>query len=387
MKITISVGGRFHAFDLASQLHKRGYLHRLITSYPKFKPMEWGIPKNKITSILSNEFLTRGWNKLPKLLRSKWNSQFFLCERFDHLAEKRITKGTNLFIGWSGTSYQSLCSAKKLGATTILERGSSHMLYQTNILKEEYDTFGMAPKVAHPKIIEKELEEYELSDYISIPSSFVRDTFIEHGISPQRLIQVPYGVDLGNFHPVPKDDQVFRVIHCGALTLQKGVHYLLQAFYELNLHNSELWLIGRMSSEIKLFLEKYKSSNIIIKGTFLQSELFKLYSQGSVFCLNSIQEGLAMVIPQAMACGLPVICTTNTGGADIIREEKDGFIIPIRDVEALKEKLAYLYKNQNICKEMGVSANNHVKNGFSWDDYGDRIVAAYTKVLKQTKCN
>ena len=383
MKVTISVGGRFHAFDLAGQLQKRGVLHRLITSYPKFKTMQWGIPKNKIKSILSNELLNRGWHKFPEALKFGWNPSFYLHDRFDHLAAEKIPKGTDLFVGWSGFSLHSLRRAKDMGALTILERGSSHMLYQTNILKEEYENFGMAANVAHPKIIEKELEEYELADYISIPSSFVKDTFIQHGISPEKLIQVLYGVDLGNFQPVAKKDRVFRIIHCGGLMLRKGVHYLLQAFYELSLKNSELWLIGGMSPEIKRFLDKYKLSNIIIKGTFPQSELFKQYSQGSVFCLSSIEEGFGMVIPQAMACGLPVICTTNTGGMEIVRDGKDGFIIPIRDVESLKEKLVYFYENPERCEEMGVSARNRVNSGFSWDDYGKRMVSSYQKILEK----
>jgi glycosyltransferase involved in cell wall biosynthesis len=382
MKVTISVGGRFHAFDLARQLHNRGVLHRLITSYPKFKTMEWGIPRNKIASILSNELLNRGWNKLPGPLKFGWNPSFFLHDRYDQLAAEKIPKETDLFVGWSGFSLHSLRRAKDMGALTILERGSSHMLYQTNILKKEYETFGMTPKVAHPKIITKELEEYALADYISIPSTFVKDTFIQHGISPEKLIQVPYGVDLGNFQPIPKKDRVFRIIHCGGLSLQKGVHYLLQAFYELNLKNSELWLIGGMSQEIKPFLEKYKLPNVIIKGTFPQSELFKQYSQGSVFCLNSIDEGFGMVIPQAMACGLPVICTTNTAGIDIVRDGKDGFIIPISDVESLREKLVYFYKNMERCEEMGVSARNRVKSGFSWDDYGERMLSSYRNILE-----
>ena len=89
-----------------------------------------------------------------------------------------------------------------------------------------------------------------------------------------------------------------------------------------------------------------------------------------------------MVIIQAMACGLPVICTTNTGGEDIVRSGKEGFIIPIRDTDALKEKILYLYENSEICKEMGQLAKERVSEGFTWDDYGDRIIAKFHDVLK-----
>ena len=104
-------------------------------------------------------------------------------------------------------------------------------------------------------------------------------------------------------------------------------------------------------------------------------------SQGSVFCLASIEEGLAMVQPMAMACGLPVICTTNTGGADIVREGRDGFIVPIRDVDALKEKILYFYEHPDACRAMGESARLRVQAGFSWADYGNKMIAAYQKLL------
>jgi glycosyltransferase involved in cell wall biosynthesis len=100
-----------------------------------------------------------------------------------------------------------------------------------------------------------------------------------------------------------------------------------------------------------------------------------------VFCLASIEEGLAMVQVQAMACGLPVICTTNTGGADIVREGRDGFIVPIRDVNALKEKILYFYENPEAGKIMGESARRRVQAGFSWSDYGHKMIASYRKIL------
>ena len=102
----------------------------------------------------------------------------------------------------------------------------------------------------------------------------------------------------------------------------------------------------------------------------------------SVFTIASIEEGLALVIPQAMACGLPVIATTNTGAEDIVRDGEDGFIVPIRDVRVLKEKLLYLYENKEMRRAMGQSAKERVSTGFTWDDYGDKIMVAYERILK-----
>jgi glycosyltransferase involved in cell wall biosynthesis len=381
MKITISVSGRFHAFDLARQLYNYGVLHRLITSYPRFKAMEWGIPKHLIESEVSIELLKRGWSKLPEAIKSKQDPSYYINNCYDQLAKSKVPRDTDIFIGWSGSSYNSLYQAKKFGAITILERGSTHILYQAKILKEEYKKYNITPKTAHPKTIKKELKEYSLADYISIPSQFVKDTFIQHGTPRSKLIVNPYGVDLSSFYPTDKKDNKFRVIFCGGLTLQKGVHYLLQAFYELKIEDAEFWLIGNINPEITNFLKKYKSPNIFLKGTFPQAKLYELYSQGSIFCLTSIQEGLAMVIPQAMACGLPVICTPNSGGGEIVQDGENGFIIPIRDIKSLKEKILILYKNRLRCEEMGVAARNAVKSGYSWDDYGKRAIKNYSRMI------
>jgi glycosyltransferase involved in cell wall biosynthesis len=90
-----------------------------------------------------------------------------------------------------------------------------------------------------------------------------------------------------------------------------------------------------------------------------------------------------MVQAQAMACGLPLICTTNTGGEDFISEDgKEGFVVPIRDVEALKEKILYLYENQDIAKEMGQNAKQTISTGYTWDDYGNKIVDKYKKIME-----
>ena len=90
---------------------------------------------------------------------------------------------------------------------------------------EEYRKFGLEKEVVHPKVVERELMEYQEADYISIPSHYVKETFVRQGIPAAKLIQTPYGVDLSNFHPVPKQDKIFRIIHCGALNIRKGIPY------------------------------------------------------------------------------------------------------------------------------------------------------------------
>ena len=381
MKVTISVLGRFHAFNLAAQLQHRGYLQNLITTYPKFIVKKFGIDPALVSSIWQLELLSRSYRKLPTWIKGDYNSQLWFHEQFDQSAKRYVLPDTNLFVGWSSLSLYSLRRAKELGAITVIDRGSSHMQHQTEILKEEYERWGLKFTGTHAGVYERELQEYKEADRISIPSLYVKRTFLEEGIPESKLIHVPYGVSLSEFYPFPKEDKTFRVIHCGGITLRKGVQYLLQAFYELNLPDAELWLVGSIDPEMIPFLTKYQSDRIILKGQQPQNTLRWFYSQCSVFCIASIEDGFGMVISQAMACGLPVIHTTNTGGSDIARDGIDGFCIPIRDVEAIKEKILFFYENPDKRADMGQSALLQAQNTLSWDKYGEHMLAAYTQLF------
>ena len=90
-----------------------------------------------------------------------------------------------------------------------------------------------------------------------------------------------------------------------------------------------------------------------------------------------------MVQLQAMACGLPVISTVNAGAEEIVSNQLDGYILPIRDIEALKEKIKFLYQNQEVLKTMGRKAKEKSKNYFTWKDYGSKVISNYENLLKE----
>lgn len=382
MKVTVSVAGRFHAFYLAKQLLDRGYLERLITSYPKFEVKKYGIPREKVRSVIVKEVLLRGWQRLPRFVQSRYDPSFFIAEIFDYWASLYVFYA-DIFIGWSNKSLHSLRRAREKGSMTILERGSSHMVYHRSILKEEYERWGIRNvHIVHPRIEEKELLEYEETDYIEVPSSFAKRTFIEQGVREHKIIQGMRGVDLRQFPLGNKTDNIFRLIFVGGMSLQKGTHYLLQAWSELRLTNAELVLVGGMALDIAPFFKKYEGCYRYV-GHVPQDELYTYYHQASAFVMPSIQEGFAVVQLQAMACGLPLICTTNTGGEDVVEEGKNGFVIPIRDVETLKEKIIYFYDHPQECREMGLRARKKVEEGFTWDHYGAKVIPIYEEKLAE----
>lgn len=388
MKVTVSTIGRFHAFNLVQKLQQAGHLYRFISKYPTWAVKGYGdyqINPDLYRSVLSVGILNAAWKKVPHWIRKDINLQFWFHQQFDSNAYNYISPESDVFVGWSSLCLKSLRKAKSYGSLTVVDRGNSHMQYFMEILQEEYETWGYKYTATHQGVCEMELQEYEEADKIAVPSLFVKRTFIEKGISESKLIHVPYGVSLSEFFPTPKEDKIFRIMHCGGINIRKGIQYLLQAFYELNLPDAELWLVGSIDPMMKPILDKYASDRIIPKGVYPQSQLRHLYSQCSIFCLASIEDGFGMVISQAMACGLPVIHTTNTGGSDIVRDGVDGFCIPIRDVEVLKEKILFFYENPEKRAEMGNNALHQVRNAFSWDNYGNAMIAAYQTALNEEK--
>jgi glycosyltransferase involved in cell wall biosynthesis len=382
MKISITVGGKFCAFILAKHLADRGHLEQIITSYPKYLVSRDGVPRGKVTSVITKEVLERTWKHMPGFLRHSFNPQYAIHMLYDILASYRVRQ-TDLLIGWANYSSITLGRAKKRGIPTALTVGNSHISYQSRILDEEYRKFSIAfsGHRPHPKLVPKSLKEYEMADHIFVNSLFVKHSFIEEGVPESKLVHVPEGVDLSQFRQVPKSDDVFRIVFAGGLSLRKGTHYLLQAFSELNLKNAELVFLGVVNDEIKPFLKKYANDRVKCLGHVPQAELYKQYSEGSVLVLPSVEDGFGLVILQAMACGLPVIASENTGALDLIRDGEDGFIIPIRNVEALKEKILYFYENPEKAREMGASGKERASHGFTWDDYGANMVRALERIV------
>jgi glycosyltransferase involved in cell wall biosynthesis len=386
MRLTIIVGGRFHAFDLAYQLQKRKIIFELITSYPKFIVKKYNIKINNVKSIFIKEFLKRFFDKF-KFISRTFDYNYWLNYYFSRKAANIINyNNTDLLIGWSGFSYHSFKKAQKFHCIKILERGSSHILHQVKILKSEYKILKLKPVLPSKRIIETELKEYELADYISVPSEFVRKSFLDRGFNKNKVIKIPYGVDLKNFKLGIKKhldvNKKFTIISTGSVSVRKGSIYLLKAFVELNLPNSELIFVGEVETELKKLLKKFASvKNIKFYKHQPQKKLNFFYNKADVFALFSLEEGLSMVQLQAMASGLPVICTHNTGGGEIIDNGVNGFVLPVRNINLLKKKILILYTDRSLLKKMKNNAYIKAQKLLSWNNYGNNMVKFYKESI------
>lgn len=376
--------GRFHHFHLARQLEKHGLLEAIYTGYPRFKLAdEPGIPRDKINSFpwLHTPYVARGRLGLN---RSAWLDRewaWWAHETLDRYVASQL-RDPAILIALSGSGLHAGCKAQQIGGIHICDRGSSHIRVQDRLLTEEYERYGTRWRGIDPRSIAKEVAEYEQADWISIPSQFCYDSFVEQGVPAAKLLKIPYGSRLERFYPEvgpSTNEEEFRILFVGAAGPQKGFIDLLKAFEQFSHPSKRLLLIGSLSPEAEALLSRADQSRITVLGSVPNTQLRQHYSQASVFVLPSIQDGFGMVIGEAMACGCPVVATTNTGASELITDGVEGFIVPIRSPELIADRLQQLADQPALRARMGQAALSRVQELGGWDAYGD----AWSEVLQQ----
>ncbi|WP_335030748.1 glycosyltransferase family 4 protein [Nostoc sp.] len=283
-------------------------------------------------------------------------------------------------ISWAWASLQTIRAVKKKGGIAILEECGSCNKHQEQLLCEEYQRLNLDyQSKTFDKIITRELQECQEADYILCPSKYVADSLNKCGVLNHKLIVIPYGVELNLFSPQPKKDDIFRILFVGSVGVRKGLIYLFKALQNLQLDNFECLIIGKLEPPFQDIFAEYQEYFTHIPRVE-HSQIKEYYSNSSVFIFPSLDEGMAYVQLEAMACGLPVICTPNSGGDSVIREGEEGFIVPIRDSQAIQEKIEYLYQHP---EELSRMSNNALKRSkdFTWDNYGTRLETSLKELL------
>jgi glycosyltransferase involved in cell wall biosynthesis len=383
MAVTQISIGRFHHFHLARQLEQHGLLDCIWTGYPRMKLRdEPGIPSAKIRTFpwLHSPFMARGRFGLGG---SPWLDREWLWwahETLDRYVALRLRTPTTL-MALSGSGLHAGASAQRSGGYHVCDRGSSHIRFQDQILRSEHSRWGLPYRGIDPRIIAKEEAEYEQADRITVPSEFVWRSFVQMGVPAEKLVKVPYGARLERFHKVadpPKDK--FRVLWVGAVSIRKGFLDLQQAFQALRHPNKELVVVGYVEPEVEQLLANRNLAGITFRGLVPNQELPALYSSAHAFVLPSVEEGFGLVLGEALACGCPVIATTNTGSEDLFTDGVEGFVVPIRSPNSIWERLQQLADDPALQQRMAEAAVERVKAMRGWDSYGQALAKLFNSL-------
>lgn len=228
--------------------------------------------------------------------------------------------------------------------------------------------------------------EIELAEFVLVGSSFARASFVAQGISAEKMIVVPYGADVRRFSPPPENGARLssgrhagglQVLYVGQISQRKGISYLLKAYQKFHRPDTRLRLIGSYYGNPEALVPYSELFEYIPHAP--QSELADYYRQADVFVFPTLIEGLGLVVLEAMASGLPVITTPN-GPGDIVRDGIDGFVIPVRNVDAIVEKLEYLRNHPEERLHMGRNARKRALE-YSWSAYRQNITETLHQLL------
>ncbi len=374
MRIVQAVFGVFHHFELARELERRGHLSKIYSTFPWQRLKREGLSKDKVQTF--------PWFHVPEIvlqrrgLLNKWlydQIGYVNALAFDEWTLRRVPE-CDAFIAISGAGLKTGIQVQQRGGRFICDRGSTHIRYRAELVEEEHLRWNV-PEGSQddPRDLAREEAIYEAADAVTVPSTYSWQTYIERGIPAEKVKILPYGVLLDRFQKVadpPKDR--FEVLYVGRISLPKGFPYLLEAFARLRVPNKHLTVIGGMKPEMRALLDKLPQESVTYTGTMPQVQLKERMSRSHVMVMPSLDEGMALVQGQAMACGCPVIATTNTGAADLFTDGVEGFIVPIRDPQALADRMQQLADDPDLQSRMSESALQRVRSIGGWNDYGDQ---------------
>ena len=377
IKVDTSCCSRFHIFDQASQLQKKGLLNNIIHCHPNSHLKRFQIDKNKSINNPFIGYLNYIGKYFPNFIENKL--QKYVTLETDLFIKKTLIKKhtkPDIFIGLSSFITKTIEHCNENNITSVVDHGSLHPEFEKKIIMNECERISIDYKdfIAPDWQIQRMNSEFKNAKKIIVLSDIAKKSMINLGIEKKKISILNCGVDNNFFIPkkVKKFDK-FTIVFCGSLSPRKGVHNLIESFKLANISSSQLLILGAKSrsKDYDKYLKSISTNNVKFYGSIAQSNLSDTLSKCHLFVLPSLADGFGLVVLQAISSGLPVIVSSNVGAADVIRQFGGGDIFQYNDVNELTKKIINFYKIKN--KTNFKLDINHVLNNSTWDNYGNKL--------------
>ncbi len=269
--------------------------------------------------------------------------------------------------------------ARRIGVRTWLDCPTAHHRYAARLLTEEVrlqpDFAGTMQGCVVSSATDRQLnQEIAVADNIIVLSSFQSQTFTQEGVPPERLQVLPLGVDTELFRPTTRSrSKTLTIGFVGQITQRKGISYLVAAFDALRPQNARLLMVGHPGGSSRPWMRE----GVEHHSAVARWDLPQFYAQMDVFVLPSLIEGFPMTALEAMACGVPVIVSENTFGTDVVLDGYNGYVVPIRDVDAIVDRVRLLADDESLRLSMARNARATAER-YTWDIYGRRLLELVT---------
>jgi starch synthase len=403
--IILSHSGKQHSYQVAKALNDLGQLDGFYTS--SYITQQWlqDYLKKKGDTFWTRRFIDglpgkkvhANWRfELPELLLRQWQGKsaavqkavYQRDENFDryiahHIIPKLRRKADSpaIYWGFQGSCYQSLQAAAKAGITSWCELATAHVVSAKKILGEEAllhpEWAATIDNLKFATAYEQRLtNEPHVADRVVAASRFTQQTLLDDGIAQEKIIYLPLGCDISYVPYLPQiqpstANRPLRLLYAGTITQRKGIKYLLEAMKSFAVKDVELHLIGGIQGNNNAL--KAYDGLYTYHAPVSQQELFKLYGQFDALVLPTVFEGFGLVIVEAMAAGLPVITTPHSIGPELIEDDKNGYIIPIRNIKAIEQAITQLRNKSDQAYATMRTQAREAALGYSWEAYKGRL--------------
>jgi glycosyltransferase involved in cell wall biosynthesis len=358
MKIAIVVHGRFEAFDMARELIRRGHDVTLLTNYPRWAVERFGVPARHVRSFWVHGVLSRAAAKFG--LEGRLEPQ--LHEMFGRWAAAALRgQQWDVMYAFSGVGEECLRALEGTPTLRLLVRASAHVRTQDRLLREEELRTGSRLDRPSPWRLCREEREYEQADHIRVLSSFAKRTFLDESIPDAKVRVILSGANLERFRAAPIDvdrrrrrllgGEPLRVLCIGSFSFRKGVWDTSTAIRELGPEAFTFRFVGPILTEAAGLAKQLRTAAEFVPKQ-AEASLPSQYAWGDLFVLPTIEDGYQSVLVQAAAAAVPIITTPNGAGHDLVHEDQNGWIIPIRSPGALVDRLRWAYNHRSEVAEV-----------------------------------
>ncbi|MEN2785432.1 glycosyltransferase family 4 protein [Sphingomonas qilianensis] len=376
--ILIATPGRQHADHLAAALLEAGFAATL----------HYGTPiRPGLSNVLAAHsgrhtllaFVFRTANRLlPLAMSARISARLY--DLFDRRIARQLRHtGPRAVIGYESAALHLFTAARRRGVTTILDAASVHHRLQAEA------GLADAGSVFRGQVNARKDAEIALADHILCCSTLAAQSYLAAGVPVERVHIVPLGFEPRAFAPDPtaaSHTGPLRIAFVGRFTTVKGADLLATALQRLTADGIAYdCRVAALRADGDQQLVARLALRATLLGKVPHERLADLYRWADLLVMPSRFDSFGLVVPEALACGLPVLASDRVGAGDLITPGVNGDIVPFNDADALTAKLALFAADPELVRVMRPAAAASVR-GAEWMHYRAHAAATVAAILE-----
>ncbi len=297
-----------------------------------------------IAQVVPDRVTSSLFRYTPLRFSNAWKAHL-ANDLYDRAVARRLVGPIDRFVGFGGQALHSFRRAQKHGCKSFeLVAPTAHVEHVASQHRKAKAYCNVESDWLNAAQLHKSLAEYNLADVIYVGSEYSRQSFLDRGFAKTKLVKIDYPTHPRFSARSAPPREGFHVVYTGSISVTKGVPVLLDAFARLARSDATLTLVGGSSTRgMRIYLERRLHDDGRVKIS--PGDPLPHLQRAHIYVHPSFQDGYGYAPMEALACGVPVIVTEETGMKEHVREGVNGYIVPAGDPDALLDRLEQLCRN------------------------------------------